>query len=180
MKGIVFSLLEEVVRSQYGEDTWDSLLDQAGLSGAYTALGSYPDAELLGLVGAASASLKLPADEIVRWFARSALPLLFQKYPQFFDAHSSTRPFLLSLNDIIHPEVRKLYPGADVPEFAYDDSSESVLIMKYHSPRKLCSFAQGLVEGAAEHYGESLKFEHLKCMKHGDDHCAWKIELHKR
>ena len=29
MKGIVFNLLEEVVRREYGEDTWDSLLEAA-------------------------------------------------------------------------------------------------------------------------------------------------------
>ena len=38
MKGIVFNLLEEVVTEAYGADAWDSLLDAAGLDGAYTSL----------------------------------------------------------------------------------------------------------------------------------------------
>ncbi len=54
MKGIIFNLVEEVVRNRYGEDTWDELLDAAGLDGAYTSLGSYPDEELLRLVAAAA------------------------------------------------------------------------------------------------------------------------------
>lgn len=30
MKGVVFSLLEQIVVRDYGEDTWDDLLDEAG------------------------------------------------------------------------------------------------------------------------------------------------------
>jgi hypothetical protein len=52
MKGIVFNLLEEVVRRAYGEDTWDTLLEAAGLDGVYTSLGNYPHEELLQLVTA--------------------------------------------------------------------------------------------------------------------------------
>ena len=47
------------------------------------------------------------------------MPLFAVRYPQFFEPHDCTRSFVLTLNDIIHPEVRKLYPGADVPEFDF-------------------------------------------------------------
>ena len=57
MKGIVFNLLEDLVVRDHGEDAWDDLLEEAGSDGAYTSLGSYDDAELLALVGAASTAL---------------------------------------------------------------------------------------------------------------------------
>lgn len=175
MKGIVFNLLEEVVRREHGEDTWDSLLDAAGLDGAYTSLGSYGDDELIKIVAAASIALKTPADEIIRWFGRNALPLMAGKYPGFFKAHRNARSFVLTLNSIIHPEVRKIYPGADVPVFDFDVSSEDHLLMGYHSQRKLCAFAHGLVEGAAMFYSEEVLFEHLQCMNRGDAKCLFKI-----
>ena len=53
MKGVVFNLLEEVVSSEFGEDTWDGLIDAAEVEGAYTSLGSYDDGDLGSLVGAA-------------------------------------------------------------------------------------------------------------------------------
>src|SRR5687768_2582444 len=115
MKGIVFNLLAEVVQKQYGEETWEALLEAAQLDGAYTSLGNYPDSDLMKLVGAASSALNLPPNAIIRWFGVNALPLLAQRFPQFFKPHTSTRSFVLTLNSIIHPEVRKLYPGADVP-----------------------------------------------------------------
>ncbi|MBA3260999.1 MAG: heme NO-binding domain-containing protein [Thermoleophilaceae bacterium] len=177
MKGVVFNLLERIVIREYGEDTWDELLDSAELHGSYTSLGSYPDADLSKLVGAASARLDTPPDEIVRWFGRNALPLFAENYPQLFERHSSTRTFVLTLNDIIHPEVRKLYPGADVPVFDFDPGPDGTLRMGYRSPRKLCSFAEGLLQGAAQHYGEQVAVEQPRCMKRGDERCVLEISF---
>ena len=177
MKGIVFNLLEQVVSRDLGDETWDVLLDDTGLDGAYTSLGSYPDEDLFALVGAASARLGKPADEIVRWFGREALPLLAASYPSFFEQHTSTRSFLLTLNDIIHPEVRKLYPGADVPVFEFDPGSNGVMTMGYVSRRQLCAFGEGLIEGAAAWFGESVAIEQRECVKRGDAKCVLKIHL---
>jgi heme-NO-binding protein len=180
MKGIVFNLLAEIVEREYGVDAWDALLEQAGVDGVYTSLGSYPDADLLKLVAAAASTLRMPGDAIVRWFGRSALPLLADRYPGLFEGHRSTRMFLLTLNDIIHPEVRKLYPGADVPEFDYDSSSPTVLVMGYRSTRKLCAFAEGLIEGAAAHYGEDVSVEQPQCMNRGDEKCVLRVAFKAR
>jgi hypothetical protein len=177
MKGIVFNLVEEIVRQELGEKAWDDLLDAAQLDGAYTSLGSYPDQQLFQLVGAASKALNKSPDEIIRWVGVKALPMLARKYPQFFAEHKSTLPFVLTLNYIIHPEVRKIYPGANVPEFDFDTSVPGVLLMGYQSSRKMCSFAEGLVTGAAAHYGEAVNFTHLKCMKHGDEKCLFQISF---
>jgi hypothetical protein len=177
VKGIIFNLLADVVRQEHGEDTWDALLDAAHVDGSYTSLGNYPDEELVRLIAAASAVLQTPADALVRWFGRRALPLLAERYPGFFVAHTSTRSFLLTLNDIIHKEVRKLYPGADVPVFEFDTSSPEILVMGYRSPRRLCALAEGFIEGAAAHYGEQVTLEQPICMNRGDAKCLLKVWL---
>ena len=175
LKGIVFNLLERLVVSEYGEETWETLLEACGLDGVYTSLGSYPDEDLFGLVGAASDALDVPADDIVRWFGRGALPLFAERYPHLFSGHDDARSFVLTLNDIIHPEVRKLYPGAIVPEFGFDSSAPSAVGMDYYSPRKLCAFAEGLLLGAADHYGETVTIEQSECMNRGDAQCHLQI-----
>jgi hypothetical protein len=172
MKGIVFNLLQEAVTREHGEDTWDALLDGAGLDGAYTALGTYPDGDVVRLLTVAAETLGTTPDAVLRWFGRSALPLLAQAYPKFFEAHASTHPFVLSLNDIIHPEVRKLYPGADVPTFDFESRADGSLAIGYLSGRKLCSFAEGLIEGAAAHFGETVTITQSQCMLRGDDRCV--------
>lgn len=174
VKGVVFNLAEQLVVRDFGEDTWDAVLEAGGLDGAYTSLGSYPDGDLVKLVSAAADALGMPADDVVAWLGRNALPLFAERYPQLFAPHDCTRSFVLTLNDIIHPEVRKLYPGADVPEFDFDSRGE-LLVMGYRSPRKLCSFAEGLLLGAADHFGERLTIEQPTCMKRGDDQCVLEI-----
>ena len=177
MKGIVFNLLEQAVASEHGEETWDALLDATGLEGSYTAVGSYDDEDLGRLVGAASEALGADPDALVRWFGRAAIPLLYERYAAFFDAHTSTRSFLLTLNEVIHPEVRKLFPGAYAPSFEFDVSEADALGLAYHSHRSLCSFAEGLVEGAAAHFGEAVTIDQSTCTKRGDEKCTLQVKF---
>lgn len=177
MKGIVFNLLEEAVSKEFGEATWDRLLDDAGLDGAYTSLGSYDDAEALGLVDAASKALQIPPEDVLRWFGRRAMPMLVTRYPQFFGPHTTARTFLLTLNSLIHPEVRKLYPGATPPVFDFDTSDSTTLVIGYNSARRLCALAEGFMQGAADHYGEQAQITQPTCMHHGADKCVFHVRF---
>jgi hypothetical protein len=172
MKGVVFALLQQVVSEEYGENTWDDLLDAAGVEGAYTSVSTYPDEEMTRLVDAASATLKIPPDQVLTWFGRRCMPLFASGYPHFFEGHSSARSIALALNDVIHPEVRKLFPGAYVPEFGFETTGDNQLTISYQSTRRLCAFAEGLLHGAADHFGEKVDVVHTKCMKHGDEACV--------
>jgi hypothetical protein len=177
MKGIVFNLLEQVVVKHHGEAAWDDLLDATGLAGAYTSLGSYPDEEIVKLVAAGANALGKTPSEVLRWFGREAMPLLARAYPQFFADHRTTRSFVLSVNSIIHPEVRKLYTGAHCPVFRFDEAPDGALLLGYNSPRRLCALAQGFIEGAGDHFGETVDVAHLSCMLKGDDRCQLGIRV---
>ena len=177
MKGIVFSLLEDAVTRTHGEDVWDDLLDRAALDGAYTSLGSYPDSDLFALVAAASAVTGDDPQAVIRWFGRAAMPTLAEAYPGFFEPHTDVRSFLQTLNDIIHPEVRKLYPGADVPTFGFSYAPDGTISMRYGSGRRMCSFAEGLIEGAAAHYGQIVHLDQPTCMLRGDDWCTIEVRV---
>jgi hypothetical protein len=176
LKGVVFNLLEGVTTEAYGEDAWDDLLAGADLDGAYTSLGSYPDDQFSRLIAAASSAQGRPPEHVIRWFGRSAIPRLAEAYPEFFSPHRTTRAFLGTLNEIIHPEVRKIYPGANVPDFGMVET-ETGLTMSYDSHRRLCSFAEGLIEGAADHYRERVSIVQPRCMHNGDDTCELEVSF---
>jgi hypothetical protein len=171
MKGIVFDLLERATIDAHGENAWDDLLEAADLDGSYTSLGSYPDAQFVRLVDAAAERFGMPQQEVIRWLGRTSIPHLADSYPGFFEPHRTTRDFVLTLNQIIHPEVRKLYPGALVPDFAMSTMPDGSLVMGYGSPRRMCAFAEGLIEGAAAHYGEHVTITQPRCMHRGDETC---------
>lgn len=175
MKGVIFNLLEDVVTAEAGEAAWERAIDAAGVDGAYTSLGTYPHTELVALTGALRDELGMDPDGIVRWFGRRALGRLAAAYPQLFESHDSTAPFLLTLNDIIHPEVRKLYPGAEAPVFDYRLVEPDRMLMGYSSSRGLCSLGEGLIEGAADHYGQSVDVAQPTCSKRGDSECVFEV-----
>lgn len=175
MKGVVFNLLEETVVRAFGADTWDTLLDMSGASGAYTSLGAYPDSELESLVEAAGKALSLDRDAVLRWFGIQAIPVLAELYPVFFTGAPDARTFVEGVNTIIHAEVRKLYPGAECPHFRMQADASGDLVMHYLSNRNMCALAQGFVEGAAAWYGTEVAFEHTACTSHGDPHCTFKL-----
>lgn len=171
MKGVVFNMLEYAVERGQGPDEWDDLLATAGVGGAYTAVGSYPDEELGKLVTALAARMAVEPGEAIRWFARASVPFLVERYPEFFRNHRSVRSFLGTLDSIVHPEVRKLYPGAVAPSFDVRILPDGSVSLAYRSPRALCTFAQGLVEGSATHFGEEVTVHHRRCVHRGDDVC---------
>lgn len=176
MKGVVFNLLQQVVTDAYGADVWDDLIDEAGVDGVYTSLGSYADEDIEKLVGAACAKLSLPRAAVLRWFGQQAIPLLAQAYPDFFAPHVSARPFVAGVNSIIHAEVRKLYVGAACPHFNIRETDAGALAMDYRSTRNMCALAQGFVEGAATFYCEDVDFRHVACIDQGADCCRFEIE----
>ena len=179
MKGIIFNLLEECVSNEFGEATWDKLLDEANLSGAYTSLGNYADVEIVALVDAASKALNLPPQDILRWFGQSAIPLMAGRFSDFFNSQVETRSFLLTLNNVIHPEVHKLYPGANTPVFDFEASDDGGLVIGYSSSRKLCALAEGFIQGAAKHFNEKADITQPQCMHEGASKCVFHVRFHQ-
>lgn len=177
MKGIIFNLVEDVVTNDNGVDAWDDLLDEAGVDGAYTAVGSYSDDELLAIVEAASRATGMSPDDVLRHVGRRATPLLAQRFPEFFALHTGVRTFLPTLNSVIHPEVRKLYPGATPPHFVFSEDVDGALLMEYHSDRTMCPMAEGLTLGAADHFGQTAQVEQIRCARDGADSCLLRVTV---
>ncbi len=172
MKGVIFNIVERAITAEHGEATWDALLDAADVDGAYTALGDYPDDELYRLVAAGSAALGVPDRALTRQLGHASLLTLSERYPQFFAPHTKTLDFVLTLNDVIHPEVRKLHRAADPPWFDFETTPEGDLIVGYHSSRRLCDLAEGMLGGAASYFGEQATIKHDSCLRDGDTACV--------
>lgn len=180
MKGIVFTVTKEIVEDELGEDGWSQLLEKAGLDGGYTSIGNYDDDQLHELVGAACDVLDKDPNEILRWIGTHAIERFADKYPDLFEDYSTTRGLVMDLNNIIHPEVRKMYPGAEVPEFDYLNTSNGTLEMAYESDRHLCALGEGLIRGTARYFDEDVDVQQTKCVLEGDDQCIYEIQFHSQ
>lgn len=177
MKGVVFGLLEQCVLLEHGDDAWDTALDAAASDGVYTSLGEYPDPEFDRIVEEVAVLRSQAPDETVRWLGRTGLPLLAESYPHLFERHRDARSFVLSLNDIIHPEVRKRFPGADAPTFDIRHVGPDRVVLAYTSARVLCAFAEGLLLGSAEHFGQRVAVAQPECRRDGAAHCVLDVRF---
>jgi len=174
MKGVLLNVVEEAVSREWGEEMWDELLATCDLEGAYTALGNYSDADLVALANAAADRLASSVDDVLRILGRLSFGPLISRYPAFLDEPTSVREFLPTVDNMIHPQVLKLYPGASVPRFALRENGDD-LEMDYVSVRNMCMLAEGLILGVAEHYGESVAVDQPSCKQRGDSRCTIRI-----
>ena len=151
MKGVIFNVIEEVVGDLFGDETWDDLLETAEVDGAYTALGNYADTELLAIVSAACTATGMSAEEVLRTIGYHALPKLAARVPDSLRDAPDALAFVRRVNDVIHPEVLKIYPDSIPPAFDFEDHPEG-LIVQYRSARNLPALAEGLLAGVGALY----------------------------
>jgi len=160
MKGVIFNVVEEVIGDLFSPDTWDDLLDDAEVDGAYTALGDYADTELLAIVSAACKATGLSAEEVLRTIGHHALPKLAARVPESIVDAPDPLSFIRKVNDIIHPEVLKIYPDAIPPAFAFEDHDDG-LVVQYRSARNLPALAEGLLSGVSLLFDEQVSVRAL-------------------
>ena len=127
MKGIVFSLLNDMVEEQFGLEAWDALITKAGSDGVYLSTETYSDEEPMRLVAAASELTGIAQTDLVKAFGQYMFPQFYTKYPVFFKPDMTLKSFLLTVDRVIHVEVRKLYPDAALPDFDYEHEEDDKL-----------------------------------------------------
>ena len=177
MKGIIFNLLELFVDQEVGPGAFDDAIDSSDLSsdGIYVGPKTYPDEDLLALVGYFSEKLDIPAFDLVRTVGRFCLPQLAARFPSFVEGHEHPKTFLLTVHGVIHVEVRKLMEKTKLPHFSYDDPASDRLTMYYHSERKLCALAEGLILGTGDYFKSSITISHPECMHRGAEACTLEL-----
>lgn len=148
MKGVIFNVVQEVVEDLFDTETWDVLLENADLDGAYTALGDYADEELVAIVAAACAATGQGAEDVLRLVGHHGLPKLASRVPESLTLADDPISFIRQVNDIIHPEVLKIYPHAIPPAFEFDDHPDGIIV-RYRSARNLPALAEGLLSGVS-------------------------------
>ena len=155
MKGIVFTEFLEMVETLHDGDFVDELIVTAGLphDGAYSAVGTYPHTEMAALVVRYSAMTGTQVPLALRGFGRHLFSRFATLYPVFFENIRCPLHFLGTIEGVIHVEVRKLYPDAELPRFDAVWPSPDVLELTYRSERHLGDLAAGLIEGCVEHFG---------------------------
>ena len=178
MKGIVFNIFSDLVTDNFGFETWDELITRTAppSDAVYTSGGVYPDEELVAYVTELSKISGASAPDLIRTFGKYMMHKFKKIHPEFLSGQSA-KSFLESVHDVIHVEVKKLHPDSLLPTFEYESEAQDQLTMIYSSPRKLCHLAEGLIDGVAEVFGETISRDHSQCMHDGADNCRLELRF---
>jgi len=158
LKGIIFTELVDMVETTFSPEMADRIIEKCDLpsGGVYTAVGTYDHSEIVSLVTALSEETGTPAKDLVHAYCGHLFGRFTELYPQFFSDRQDVFSFLQGVDGVIHVEVKKLYPDAELPRFTCEEISKSELRMTYHSSRHLGDVAEGLILGCISHFGEEI------------------------
>jgi len=158
MKGIIFTELVEMVEATFSPELMDELMEEAELpsKGIYTSVGTYDHSEILTLVTLLSEKVDMPVVDLVKAFGQHLAGRFVIQYPMFFEKVDGLFGFLETVDNHVHVEVKKLYPDAELPNFATERVMPDTLKMTYRSSRPFNDVAEGLIKGCSEHFGETI------------------------
>jgi heme-NO-binding protein len=178
MHGIIHLELQNFVVQHHGEAAWRALTDAAGLSNEiYTPLRSYPDEQLVALVGAAVPLTGTDATTLLEAFGEFLVPRYLALYGKLLKPEWRTLDVLEHAENTIHRVVRLREPGALPPRLQAQRVNPNAIRMSYDSPRKLCAVARGIARGVAGHFNEDLFVSDEQCMHRGDRECVMLFSL---
>ncbi len=158
MKGIVFTEFLDFAELRFGMETLETIVEESELpsGGAYTSIGSYDAREMVALLATLGRITEMPGSELLINFGQHLFHRFVLAYPMFFERAPDAFDFLAKIETIIHPEVRKLYPDAELPRFECEAVGPGRMVLIYSSSRGLADLADGLIRGCAEHFGERI------------------------
>lgn len=158
MKGMVFTEFIELVERTYSPALVDRIIDECNLpsGGAYTAVGNYDHREMVALIVALHRHSGKPIDHLLRWFGENLFISLSRGFPAFFKGKTHAFDVLKGIESVIHTEVRKLYPDAELPAFEVMEPDADTLVLDYHSPRCMDDLAHGLINACLAHFPQNV------------------------
>lgn len=162
MKGMVLRGLVEHMEASFGLDVADRVLSEADLpsGGAYTTVGVYDHTEILEIVTHLSQHTGVDGAALVDGFGEFLFPKLVEAHPEFLEDQQDLFTFLEGIEGIIHVNVRRLYPEAELPRFACTRKGDDQLHMEYQSHRPFAGLVPGLIRGAARHFAQPVEIKH--------------------
>lgn len=163
MKGLIFNEFLEMVEKKFGYQMVDQIIKDSNLpnDGAYTAVGTYAHSEMVTLVSNLSKYTKTHVPDLLVIFGKYIFKTFTKSYSELVNSYTNAFDFLSHVEEVIHVEVLKLYPEAQLPSIFTNVQSPTEMILIYRSERAMSDLAKGLIHGCLEFYKEKAEIEEI-------------------
>ena len=177
MHGLIFVELKKYVETKYNHETWELLLEKAGLKHQmYMASAVYPDGDAMSLVTLACQATGLSAAVVLEDFGAFIVPDLIEQYKFLVKPEWGLLGFLENTEETIH-KIMRFHKGVTPPRLAVQRLGDDRAIIRYSSARKLCPMLKGMVKGSAKYYHEEVTIAETSCMLIGDPECTVTVQV---
>jgi predicted hydrocarbon binding protein len=178
MHGIILTELHKFVEQRYGAEAWTEILKRAGLDNPiYLLSTTYPDSDVVAIVGAASKMSGMPAADLMQAFGEALVPGLIHVYGRQVKRGWRTLDLIEHTEGAMHTVVRRQNPGAAPPRLQCSRVTPREVVVTYSSQRKMCAVAKGIVRGIADHFQERIVIRESECMLKGASACKISVRL---
>lgn len=168
MYGLVNQGIRKMVSQNFGEETWEAIVEKSGVEDVFAAMEPYPDEVTLSLVGAASEILSLPQDEVLHAFGKWWIGNAANEYSGIFKLTGDSFSEFIENLDSIHTRVMAMLPKLTPPTFTLSDLTESSVTVHYYSQRQgLYPMVEGMIFGIGEWFKVPVTIASV-CHEDGD------------
>ncbi len=158
MKGIHLTEFIEFAEQRFSLKIADAMLTPHGLpsAGVYTQVGTYDHQELVELVRRLSRLTFIPVPQLFREFGQYLYGRLTKLYPRLCAPYRDSLELLEHVHTHIHREASKLHADTEMPLLKAERIDADHLVLHYESMRGLADLAEGLIQGCARHFNETV------------------------
>ncbi|APX97697.1 heme NO-binding domain-containing protein [Natronorubrum daqingense] len=176
MHGIVHKTLKEYAIDRTDEETWEEILERAGLEPTlYLPVSSYEDHEIQAILSAITSMASQDRRQIERDFGRALAPELLST----FSAHVRTDDFIAFLTALesIRGDVDEATTDASLPSLTTTRESTDDVHLAYRTHREpaYCGLARGMLEGLAEEFDAEVTVVKTACVHDDESACRYQL-----
>ncbi len=178
MYGIVNKAIQDLLTSQFGEETWENVKSRSGIDADYFISNEpYNDDITFKLAVAASEVLNISVGDVLIVFGEFwILDTAKLKYGYLMESGGpNLKDFLINLPNF-HNRIMLIYPKLTPPEFQVSDITNNSIYIHYFSKREgLQEFVRGLLQGLGKFFNTTVEIELIQSRNNGSSHEIFKV-----
>lgn len=176
MHGIVHKTLKEYVVERTDDDTWETVVEQAGLEPRlYLPVSNYDDEEVDAILETLSSMAARERREIERDFGRALAPELLSTFSAHIGRDRELTELLVSF-DRIYDDIDVATEETALPELSCrHEGDHAVVTYDTHRAHRYCGLAHGILDGLIAAYGADASVTETACADDGADACRFRV-----
>ncbi len=121
MKGVIFTEFLELVETGFGMEAADRVITRGCPmhNCGFTSVGTYDYRDLISMVGELSALTNQPPEVLVHAFGKHMFARFSQRLSRAFERSRRPSSCYWRVEEVIHVEVKKINPDAELPSFTF-------------------------------------------------------------